>query len=181
MWSGMWILGTGMWTLRSGMWIMRSGMWTLRSGVWSGMWILGSGMWTMRSGMRTTSSRVEALRRRLGDVIIDFGGAPVEDWRELPRLVAARRAESTVDVVVVRKGKKKTLPVKIGTLEEEPELAQATQPAAGLAEFGLAVQDLTTATILALGQGTVRWMLPFPSEFRGAAPLYWAGRNGEQT
>jgi serine protease Do len=96
------------------------------------------------------NSPAAASGMMLGDVIIDFGGAPVEDWRELPRLVAAKRAESTVDVVVVRKGKPKTLQVKIGILEE-PELAQATAPAAGLAEFGLAVQDLTSEIAQQLG------------------------------
>ncbi|MBW2273439.1 MAG: DegQ family serine endoprotease [Deltaproteobacteria bacterium] len=86
----------------------------------------------------------------LGDVIVDFAGTPIDDWRELPKVVAATPADRKVDLVVVRKGKKKTLQVQIGK-QEEPELAHATRPQTGLAEFGLAVQDLTPEIAQQLG------------------------------
>jgi serine protease Do len=87
-----------------------------------------------------------------GDVIVQFDGAPIEDWRDLPRVVAVTPVDQPVDVVVVRDGKKKTFHVKVGTLAE-PELAQSsgeegdTSPAI----FGLRAQNLTPELAEQLG------------------------------
>jgi len=62
-----------------------------------------------------------------GDVIMIFGGEPVEDTRELVRIVADTEAGSTIDVQVFRDGKIQTVPVEIGLLEE-PTLAAAAGP-----------------------------------------------------
>ncbi|MEM7061048.1 MAG: DegQ family serine endoprotease [Pseudomonadota bacterium] len=60
------------------------------------------------------SSGIEA-----GDVIVKFDGKDVEQMRDLPRLVADTAVDSTVRVVVFRKGKTQTLKVTIGLLNEE--------------------------------------------------------------
>jgi len=82
-----------------------------------------------------------------GDVIVEFDGKPVDDWNELPRIVAATPVGSKVDVVVLRDGKRKTFEVVVGTLEEESVAAAAGGeeggPENGAAAFGLRVQDLT--------------------------------------
>jgi serine protease Do len=64
---------------------------------------------------------------KAGDVIMDFGGEPIEDTRELVRVVADTEVGRTVDVVVFREGKQETLKVAIGRLEETT-LAAAPGP-----------------------------------------------------
>ena len=46
---------------------------------------------------------------KAGDVILSFGGEPIEDTRELVRIVADTEVGSTVDVVVFRDGAETTL------------------------------------------------------------------------
>jgi serine protease Do len=77
-----------------------------------------------------------------GDVIVRFGGEPIEEMDELPRRVAAAAPGAKVDVVVLRGGKEKSFTVEVGTLKEGEQIAEAPgdeQPGA----FGLRVQDLT--------------------------------------
>ena len=50
---------------------------------------------------------------RQGDVIVSFGGKPVAQSRDLPRLVAATASGTTVPVEVLRNGKSETLSVDI--------------------------------------------------------------------
>jgi serine protease Do len=54
-----------------------------------------------------------------GDVIIKFDSADVVQMRDLPRMVADTAVDSTVRVVVFRKGKTHTLKITIALLEEE--------------------------------------------------------------
>ncbi|HUF56332.1 MAG TPA: DegQ family serine endoprotease [Thermohalobaculum sp.] len=70
-----------------------------------------------------------------GDVIVKFDGRDVAEMRDLPRMVAETAVEQTVRVIVFRDGKTRTLPVKIGLLEEatadgmaEPEDAGEGEP-----------------------------------------------------
>jgi serine protease Do len=85
-----------------------------------------------------------------GDVIVEYAGTPIEEWRELPRVVAATGVNETVDVVVVRNGKRKTMRVKVGALEE-PQLARAEDDASNPAVFGLRAQNLTPEIAEQLG------------------------------
>ncbi|MBA3324950.1 MAG: Do family serine endopeptidase [Rhodobacteraceae bacterium] len=64
---------------------------------------------------------------RSGDVIVSFDGEPVDDTRELVRIVADTEAGRTVDLEVFREGDRETLSVEIGLLEE-PTLAAAAGP-----------------------------------------------------
>jgi serine protease Do len=61
---------------------------------------------------------------KAGDVILSFGGEPIDDTRELVRIVADTEVGRSVDVVVFRDGAETTLQVEIGLLEE-PTLAAA--------------------------------------------------------
>lgn len=77
-----------------------------------------------------------------GDVIVRFDGKPVTDTRDLPRLVASTPIGKTVEVEVLRGGKRRTLDVEIGELADAPKrVARAER--SGLSGFGLEVVDLT--------------------------------------
>ncbi len=83
---------------------------------------------------------------RSGDVIVGFNGSPVDDMEELPRLVAAAPVGSKAELVVVRKGKRKTLEIQLGELDEGEKLARAGAPGGDPSKasaYGLQVQELT--------------------------------------
>ncbi|MGN6551285.1 MAG: DegQ family serine endoprotease [Pararhizobium sp.] len=53
-----------------------------------------------------------------GDVIVSFDGKEIRDMRDLPRIVAESPIGKEVDVVVIRKGKRQTVKVKLGQLND---------------------------------------------------------------
>jgi len=59
-----------------------------------------------------------------GDVIITFDGKPVNDMRDLPRVVAESPVGKAVDVIIVRKGVEQTVKVTLGRLEDGEKLAE---------------------------------------------------------
>ena len=76
-------------------------------------------------------------------VIVEFAGEPIDDWNELPRVVAETTVDDKVAVVVLRDGKRKTFKARIWTLEEpEVQTASVTREG-GVEEFGLRVQQVT--------------------------------------
>ena len=62
-----------------------------------------------------------------GDVIVGFNGQPIDEMRELPRLVANTPIGREVDVTVIRKGEEMTLRVTLGRLEEGERMAAAAE------------------------------------------------------
>jgi serine protease Do len=66
----------------------------------------------------------EKSNLKAGDVIIEFDGKAVPKMRKLPRIVAETEVDKPVDVVVWREGKKITIKVTIGRLDET-EMAAA--------------------------------------------------------
>lgn len=69
---------------------------------------------------------------RQGDVITRFGDKPVEQMRQLPRLVATTAIGSTVPLSVLRGGRSDSLPVTVGELNNEPQqVASAGSSRAG--------------------------------------------------
>ncbi|HXV73206.1 MAG TPA: DegQ family serine endoprotease [Sphingomonadales bacterium] len=52
-----------------------------------------------------------------GDIITVFNGEPIEDWRELPRVVAETGIGKTVKLTVIRDGKSRELTITTGDLE----------------------------------------------------------------
>ncbi len=77
-----------------------------------------------------------------GDVIIDFDGKPVKEWRDLPRMVGEMSADQSVNVVVIRDGGEKNIAIRIGSLDE-PRLADSAGEPAGSTEFGLQTANIT--------------------------------------
>jgi serine protease Do len=85
----------------------------------------------------------EAAGIQRDDVIREFDGQPIDDFGDLPRIVATTPVDKKVEVVVLRKGKRKTLHPVIGVLDE-PELKKLASAEKGDAEaFGMRVQNLT--------------------------------------
>jgi len=75
-----------------------------------------------------------------GDVIVEFNGNPVEEFGDLPRMVAATPPGEKVTLKVLRKGKEKTIKVKLGELPDE-EATVAEAPSGQ--ELGLQLQEVT--------------------------------------
>ncbi len=70
------------------------------------------------------------------DVIISFDGKPVLKMRDLPRIVAETAVGTNVEVVVIRKGERQTISVKLGRLEDGEKLISAqSQVPSGPAEL----------------------------------------------
>jgi serine protease Do len=86
-----------------------------------------------------------------GDVIVEFDGQAIEDWNELPRVVAGTPVGKKVQLVIIRDGKRKTLKVEVGALDEGETLAARVEPDEGASAFGLRVQDLTPEIAEQLG------------------------------
>jgi serine protease Do len=62
-----------------------------------------------------------------GDVVLTFDGRPVPDSRALPRMVADAQIGKSVNVEILRRGQKRTLPVTVQRLEEDDQkVASAT-------------------------------------------------------
>ena len=68
------------------------------------------------SGVVEDGPAAEALKA--GDVVVTFDGKPVEEMRDLPRVVADSPVGKAVDVEVVRKGERQTVQVTLGRLED---------------------------------------------------------------
>ena len=91
------------------------------------------------------------------DVVLSFNGKDVTDSRKLPRIVADTRVGDTVEVIVQRAGKRQTLRVKVGELEEPdkqvasapggtpkgPNTPKDPDPPGTIEPFGLTVSRLT--------------------------------------
>ncbi len=87
---------------------------------------------------------------KIEDVILSFDGRQIEEMRDLPRIVADTPIGKKVQVVVWRDGKRKTLRVKVGRLEEgevragDEDAPKKDEPA-DTAEnvFGMTLEALT--------------------------------------
>ncbi len=104
----------------------------------------------------TPGSPADEAGVKRGDVIVGYRGKPVQSPRELTREVSSTPVGEEVDVEVVRDGKKRTLEVEIGKLDEPTLVARAGERG-GSGAFGLRVRDLRTAERdrLGVGEGAV--------------------------
>ncbi|WP_370853002.1 DegQ family serine endoprotease [Pararhizobium haloflavum] len=75
-----------------------------------------------------------------GDVILEFDGTPIDDMRDLPRIVAESPVGDEVDVLILRNGEETTVKVTLGRLEDGEDLAEATTSDDG-GEAGEAPED----------------------------------------
>ena len=85
------------------------------------------------------------------DVIREFDGRPVDEYGDLPRIVASTPVNKKVEVVVVRDGKRVTLKPKIAVLENEVQQASVSPAQGGAGAFGMRVQNLTDDLAQQLG------------------------------
>ena len=85
-----------------------------------------------------------------GDVIIEFDGRKIEEMEALPRYVAESPVGKNVELVVLRKGKRKTLDLELGELDSGVEVA-ATEEEAKQPRYGITVQDLSPEIAAQLG------------------------------
>ena len=83
----------------------------------------------------------------VGDVILTFNGKPITEMRSLPRIVAETPVGKTVNVVVWRKGAKKTLRVNLGEFPDEPQQIAARTPSQPRAATAVETLGLKLATI----------------------------------
>ncbi|WP_440411036.1 Do family serine endopeptidase [Neorhizobium petrolearium] len=66
---------------------------------------------------------------KAGDVILTFDGQPVNEMRDLPRIVAESPVGKDVDVMILRDGKEQTVKVPLGRLEDSAQAEDdAEQP-----------------------------------------------------
>jgi len=86
-------------------------------------------------------SAAEKAGLKYNDIIVEFNGHPVDTANNLRNKVAMLKPGTTVKVVVLRDGKRKTLTVKLGKRPPKGEVtAGQTQP---LEKLGFSVRDLT--------------------------------------
>ncbi|MEM7294574.1 MAG: Do family serine endopeptidase, partial [Pseudomonadota bacterium] len=93
---------------------------------------------------------------RVGDVIVEFNGDPVERSSSLPPLVGRAPIDEKARVEVIREGDRKTLFIEIGELPGTNPLAQGaiTEPpktVAATAKLGIAVTTLAAETRESVG------------------------------
>lgn len=104
----------------------------------------------MVAGVSDESPAKEAGIKQ-GDVILKFDGKDVESMRRLPRIVAETKIGKDVDVEIWRDGKKQTVQVELGELEEEVVAASADpsegQDAPEIAEADIAELGMKVANV----------------------------------
>lgn len=77
-----------------------------------------------------------------GDVILKFNGRDIDLSSDLPHIVGRTKAESTVDVEIIRGGEPETLEVTVGLLPtREERISRASGPSTDN-RLGLVVEDL---------------------------------------
>ena len=88
-----------------------------------------------------------------GDVVLEFDGKKIDKMRSLPRIVAETAVGREVEVLIWRKGEKRTVRVKLGELPDDEQVAELGKPqepvkpapgaTARIAEFGIVVSPIT--------------------------------------
>jgi serine protease Do len=73
-------------------------------------------------------SPAEKAKFQPGDIVIEFDGKVVDEMRDLPRIVAEAAAGDTVDVLIIRDGKEKTLSVLVDPYPEEGAAVAKLEP-----------------------------------------------------
>jgi serine protease Do len=76
------------------------------------------------------------------DVIVEFNGQKVEQANEFRNAVAMLKPGTTVELAVLRDGKRKTITARLGEREPTAETAKATSKSS-LDQVGIQVQNLT--------------------------------------
>lgn len=82
------------------------------------------------------------------DVILKFDGKPVNNSTDLPRMVAAVKPGTKVEVELWRKGKSRRVTVEVGALPEESKLARSAKNPSGneaemISRLGISASELS--------------------------------------
>lgn len=96
----------------------------------------------------TRNGPAEKAGIKRGDVIISFDGKEIKEMNELPFIVASTPVNKTVLVEVMRRGKKKSIKVKIGELKEE---AEAKAEIEEQSDLGMTVEKITPELVRQFG------------------------------
>jgi serine protease Do len=86
-----------------------------------------------------------------GDVIVEFNGEAINEWHDLPIVVANTPVDADAKVIVIRDGKSKNFHVRIGRLDDPEQIASISKQDQGAEAFGFRAQDLTPALVDELG------------------------------
>ncbi|MGH6827284.1 MAG: DegQ family serine endoprotease [Rhizomicrobium sp.] len=97
----------------------------------------------------TKSGPAEKAGIHNGDVVLSFDNKPVADSRQLPRIVADTPIGKTVNVEVLRKGRKQNYKIQVAKLDEGPPDRPANKapppapkPKSKLSQLGLSLAPL---------------------------------------
>ena len=86
-----------------------------------------------------------------GDVIVRFDGREVNDWHELPAMVADTPVGREVVMTVIRRGGEKKLEITVGELKDGEVQAQGEPQRQSEDKLGLSLQELTPDLAQQLG------------------------------
>ena len=89
---------------------------------------------------------------KIGDVVLEWNGEPIDDPNEFPRLVAASKPGSLAHMVLWRDGKRRTLELRVAEVAAEAAASVREAPAKEEdARLGMAVRELLPAERSAMG------------------------------
>jgi serine protease Do len=104
----------------------------------------------------TSSGPADKAGIERGDVIISFDGEEIREMNELPYVVASTPVGKVAKVEVIRRGKRKSLEVKIGKLKEEQEEEEAAEERSDL---GMTVDEITPEMARPFGLSKARGLV----------------------
>lgn len=90
----------------------------------------------------TKGSPAEKAGLKQGDVIVEYNGKPLNEGNDLPRLVAATKPGTKVDLKVVRDKKEKMLSVEVGTMKDTEIAETPGDEENSNVELGISVMNL---------------------------------------
>lgn len=97
-----------------------------------------------------TNSPAEAAGFKPGDIILSFNDKTVDSSSNLPPIVGAVIPETTVPVMILRDGVKKSMKVKIAELEEDRQVVKVKE-VVPTDDLGITVEELTQSDLDQLG------------------------------
>jgi serine protease Do len=89
-----------------------------------------------------------------GDIILNFNGKKIDLSSDLPHVVGRVKPDTTIDVEIVRDGKRKSIEVKVGLLPETPNLIVESGDRINRGRLGISVKDLSSELTEQLGVET---------------------------